>query len=345
MGRYRHLSIEEREEIMCLRREGEGVGQIAREIGRDKSTVSRELGRNSCRAGSDRPYYRASAAQRRYEARRLRCRRPRLLDDPGLGPLVQRKILEDRWSPEQISDRLRLERGRGVVSASTIYRAVNGRRLDTPELRGTARGMRARLRRRGKRRRRRGEEERGGKIRVSHELSERPGEACRRERPGDWEGDTVVGRGSGPCLVTLVDRRSRLLAGGRAAARTKDAVADVEVATLRGQPCETVTPDRGKEFADHARVTREVGAEFYFCTRTTRGRRARSRTPTASSGSTSPRAPTSPSSPTGRWRRCAMRSTTGLASAWDGGRRGRSTTGRRCTCYENSRHNDRDEKF
>ena len=265
MGRYRHLSIEEREEIMCLRREGEGVGQIAREIGRDKSTVSRELGRNSCRAGSDRPYYRASAAQRRYEARRLRCRRPRLLDDPGLGSLVQREILEDRWSPEQISGRLRLERGRGVVSASTIYRAVNDRRLDTPELARTARGMRGRLRHRGKRRRRRGEGETRGKIRVSHELSERPAEADRRERPGDWEGDTVVGRGSGPCLVTLVDRRSRLLAGGRAAARTKDAVADVEVAALRGQPCETVTPDRGKEFADHARATRETGSEFYFC--------------------------------------------------------------------------------
>ena len=53
--------------------------------------------------------------------------------------------------------------------------------------------------------------------------------------------------------------------GWHAAAHTKEAVADVEVAALRGQPRETVTPDRGKEFADHARVTREVGAEFYFC--------------------------------------------------------------------------------
>lgn len=265
MGRYRHLSIEEREEIMCLRREGAGVGRIAREIGRDKSTVSRELSRNSCRRGAPGEFYRASTAQRRSEERGLRCRRRRLLDDPSLRSLVQSMILVNRWSPEQIAGRLALERGRGVVSAATIYRAVNDRRLDTPEMRGTARGMRGRLRHRGKRRHRRGEVERRGKIRVSHELRERPAEADRRERLGDWEGDTVVGRGSGPCLVTLVDRRSGYLRGGRAASHTKAAVADVEVAALSGVPALTVTPDRGAEFADWPRVASETGAEFYFC--------------------------------------------------------------------------------
>ena len=89
MGRYRHLSIEEREDIMCLRGRGEGVGQIAREIGRDKSTVSRELSRNSCRRGAPGEFYRASTAQRRSEERGLRCRRRRLLDDPSLRSLVQ----------------------------------------------------------------------------------------------------------------------------------------------------------------------------------------------------------------------------------------------------------------
>ena len=265
MGRYRHLSIEEREEIMCLRREGAGVGDIARAIRRDKSTVSRELRRNAYRDAGLRPRYRASTAQRRYEARRARCRRPRLLDDPGLRSLVQRKILEDHWSPEQVAGRVALEEGGRRVSASTIYRAINDRRLDTPRMRGTRRGMRGRLRHRGKRRHRRGEEERRGKIRVSHELRERPAEADRRERLGDWEGDTVVGRGAGPCLVTLVDRRSGYLAGGRASSHTKAAVADVEVAALSGVPALTVTPDRGAEFADWPRVTSETGAEFYFC--------------------------------------------------------------------------------
>lgn len=264
MGRYTHLTIEEREDIMCLRREGAGVGRIAREIGRDKSTVSRELRRNACRAGSDRPFYRASTAQRRYEERRLGCRRPRLLDDPSLRSLVQRKILEDRWSPEQVAGRIGLEAGGRAVSAATIYRAVNARELDTPGMRGTRRGMRGRLRHRGKRRCR-GEEGRKGKVRVDHELAERPPEASSRSRLGDWECDAVIGRSGGPCLVALVDRRSGYLRGGRAAARTKAAVADVEIAALSGVPALTVTPDRGTEFADRPRVKEATGAELCFC--------------------------------------------------------------------------------
>lgn len=265
MGRYHHLSIEEREEIMCLRREHESIGEIARRIGRDKSTVSRELARNSCGRGAANEYYRASTAQRRYGERRLACRRRRLLDDPALRSLVQRRIIEDRWSPEQIAGRIRLETGRAAVSASTIYRAINGRRLDTPELARTSRGIAGRLRHKGKRRRRRGEGERRGKAPVDREISERPAEASSRSRLGDWEADTVAGRGSGPCLVTMVDRMSGLLEGGRAAGRRKADVADVEVAALSRQPSLTVTPDRGMEFADWARVKAATGATFYFC--------------------------------------------------------------------------------
>lgn len=265
MGRYGHLSIEEREEIMCLRREHRGVREIARKIGRDKSTVSRELARNSCRRGSRGEFYRASTAQRRYEERRSRCRRPRLLDDPALRALVQRKIVEDRWSPEQVAGRIALETGGRAVSAATIYRAINGRALDTPGMRATGRGMRGHLRHRGKRRRRGGKEERRGRIRVDHELADRPAEADGRSRLGDWEADTVVGRGSGPCLVTMVDRRSGLLEGGRAAAHRAAEVADVEIAALSRQPRLTVTPDRGKEFADWPRVKEATGAPFYFC--------------------------------------------------------------------------------
>lgn len=100
---------------------------------------------------------------------------------------------------------------------------------------------------------------------MAHELSERPPEADARSRLGDWEADTVVGRGSGPCLVTLVDRRSRFLAGGKASAHGAEEVARVETESLRGQPLRSVTPDRGKEFARHACVTAELGVEFYLC--------------------------------------------------------------------------------
>ena len=79
MGHHVHLALREREDIMLMRRDGRGVSEIARAVGRDKSTVSRELKRNSC----DR-FYRASAAQWRYAARRAACRRRRILGRRGI---------------------------------------------------------------------------------------------------------------------------------------------------------------------------------------------------------------------------------------------------------------------
>lgn len=260
MRRYSHLSAGERDEIAGLRREGAGVGEIARRIGRDKSTVSRELARNG-RGGR----YGAATAQRRADARRAACRPHRRLDDPGLRAEVALRIRDLRWSPQQVDGRMRREAGGAcVVSLSTIYRAIARGELDPPGC-APAERTRRRLRRRGRRARRRGEERRG-KIRVSHELAERPAEAGARERVGDWEADTVRGGPSRACLVTLVDRRTRLLVGGLSPSAGAADVADAEVRALAGRPLETITPDRGKEFATHADVTARLGGvQFYFC--------------------------------------------------------------------------------
>ena len=84
MGHCSHLSIEEREDVMLLGRQHKGVREIARAIGRDKSTVSGELARNSS-ATDAAPYHRASTARRKCERRRGRCRRQSLMGDPVLG--------------------------------------------------------------------------------------------------------------------------------------------------------------------------------------------------------------------------------------------------------------------
>ena len=262
MGRYSHLTIEEREDVMCLRRQGKGVSEIAREIHRDKSTVSRELARNSCAASTARPWYRASTAQRRYEARREACRRPRLLDDPERLELVRGHVLEGRWSPEQLEGRIRLERPDLAVSDTTIYRAIGSGALDRCV---GGRRASARLRRGGRRGKCRDGSELRGKIKVSHELSERPAEAGARSRVGDWEGDTVAGRAGGACLVTMVARMSGYLAGRKSPSKRKGDVRGAMVESMRGHAVETVTLDRGKEFAEHALFTEAVGAECYFC--------------------------------------------------------------------------------
>ena len=258
MRHYKHLSADERDRIAELHARHEKVSSIARDIGRDKSTVSRELARNG-RHGR----YGALKAQERADERRKACRPKRRLDDPALAREVRSRIVDGRWSPEQIDGRLRLERGRCVVSFATIYRAVNEGRMDAPGARGSE-PVRRHLRRKGKKARR-GREETRGRIRISHGISERPAEAGERSRLGDWEDDTVVGP-KGACLVGIVDRASRLLVGGKAGAHTAEAVGRVEVASLRGRPLETVTPDRGKEFANHAQVSEALGGvQFYFC--------------------------------------------------------------------------------
>ncbi len=109
-----------------------------------------------------------------------------------------------------------------------------------------------------------GPEERRGKIPGMRPISERPAEAKGRSRLGDWEGDTVVGKGGGACLVTLVDRTSGLLEGGRAGGHNKAEVARTEEESLgRQAEVRTLTLDRGKEFAGFAEVVR-VGVVTYF---------------------------------------------------------------------------------
>lgn len=260
MRRYRHLSAEERDRIaeMHARHEG-GVSAIAAAIGRNKSTVSGEIARNG-RNGR----YGAIAAQLRSDARRKACGPRKRLSDPALAAEVRRRIVDDRRSPGQIDGRSRLERGgRYVVSFSTIYRAVNAGEPDPPQAAPEER-VRGRLRRRG-RRPRRGREETRGRIKVDHEVSERPREADARSRLGDWEDDAVVGPAPA-CPVTMTDRASRPLVGGRARAHSSAEVAKAEVRALAGRPLETVTPDRGKEFANHREVSRAPGGvPFYFC--------------------------------------------------------------------------------
>lgn len=258
MCHYRHLSPQERDCIATLHAEGRSIGYIAGATGRDKSTICRELKRNG-RHGR----YGACAAQRRAEARHGRCRPKRRLSDPALAQKVRSLIMDEHWSPDEIDGRLRLGNGgRCVVSLSTIYREIHAGALDPPEA-GPEGRVRRHLRRKGRRIRRKRPETRG-KIRISHTVEERPAEADARSRLGDWEDDTVVGPGP-VCLLVLADRASRLLLAGRCR-HDSASVSGAEVALLGGRPLETVTPDRGKEFAGHADVTDALGGvQFYFC--------------------------------------------------------------------------------
>ena len=256
---YKHLSITERELLLIHLTQGLSLCRIARLLGRNKSTISRELARNP----GD---YLPSKAQARYRRRRKKCCPHKLLENPELFALVKKMFLDRHWSPEQIAARLKLENYPKQISYKTIYRAIYATMFDTPEQKRSEgnRGARRKLRHRGKPRRPKGYVSNRGKIPISHELSERPIEANERMRFGDWEADTIVGFNRKSGLLTLVDRRSRFLKCEKLARLGSKEVQTAMIGALQGQPLHSITPDRGREFQLHGNVTAALGVEFYF---------------------------------------------------------------------------------
>lgn len=262
MSHYKHITPEEREKILVLRSQDCTITFIANVIRRNKSTISRELKRNAVDSR-----YSAVAAQAAYEQRRRNCHPQKKLTDPVVFGKVREKFLEHQWSPEQISQRLKLEKANFAISYSTIYRGIYAGMFDTKKERDSSgnRGAIRKLRHRGKARHTKDYVEKRGKIVISNDLSERPYAATERSRLGDWEGDTVAGKKNGACLVTLADRKSRFLLSKKSDKKTSSFVRDAIVECLKGQPLHSITPDRGKEFSKHAEVSAVLNdVPFYF---------------------------------------------------------------------------------
>jgi IS30 family transposase len=311
-GRY--LSFVEREEIALLRARGTGVREIARQLGRSPSTISRELRRNAATRGGGLEYW-ATTAQWHADMRARRPKPAKLAVNPELRRYVQDRLSgavqrpdgimvdgpqvkwigrsrgrrNDRrwawsWSPEQISNRLRLDFPDDQsmrVSHEAIYQSlyVQGRGALRRELTACLRTGRAlrvpRARVRGR-----------GKSFVTEEvmISERPAEAEDRAVPGHWEGDLILGLGSS-AIGTLVERSSRFTMllqlapldrrggprakngpalTGHGAEAVRDAIADA-IRTLPEQLRRSLTWDQGAEMAQHAQLRIDTGLEVYFC--------------------------------------------------------------------------------
>jgi len=259
-GRY--LSLAEREEIALGLAREESYRVIGARIGRPASTVSREVARNGP-AGR----YRAVRAQALAELRGRRPKTAKLAGNAGLRGWVQAK-LESKWSPEEISARLRLEfpgRAEMRVSHETIYQSlyVQGRGALRRELAASLRTGRA------LRKPRRKQGERRGKIPAMVNISERPAEAADRAVPGHWEGDLLAGAAGRSAIGTLVERATRFtllvpLPAGRDAAAVADALTPV-IAGLPAAVRRSLTWDQGWEMRAHARIAVAADCEIFFC--------------------------------------------------------------------------------
>jgi IS30 family transposase len=255
------LSPAEREEISRGLLAGESCRLISRRLGRAPSTVSREV-----RANGGRRRYRAWRAELARDRRARRPRRAKLARDPRLRRLIE-QLLAERWSPQQIAQRLRHDHPDEPemwVSHETIYQSlfVQGRGALRAELRRCLRSGRAH-------RRPANRLKPSGQLRDMVLISERPAEVEDRAVPGHWEGDLLMGKLNRSAIGTLVERQTRYvllvaLPGGRSPEHVRAALAE-RILTLPEQLRRTLTWDRGKEMAQHVQFTLDTGIQIYFC--------------------------------------------------------------------------------
>lgn len=245
---YTHFTHDERICLHNFLKEGLSIREIARRLGRSPSTISREIKRNSSPKGYN--HWRAqivTICRRRYEHRTVL--------KPGT-PQYDYALekLRDKWPPEAIAHRFRLEHPGQMLSTSTIYRAVR---------RGTFPGISARenLRRRGKNR---NYVHHDTAIRPTRLIPEWPDAIKARGRLGDFEGDTVYGGIGKGLLVTLVDRRSRFLLAGKLSSRNAAETRAVMQQLLAEHTVRSISLDNGTEFAEFRLLEEHIGAPVYF---------------------------------------------------------------------------------
>jgi IS30 family transposase len=258
----RALTLEGREEISRGLVAGLSLRQIAAQLGRSPSTISREIGRNGGRMK-----YRAMAADSRSWQQACRLKPCLLASNQALQAVVAEKLAQ-HWSPQQVSGWLEVEYPDDEamrVSHETIYRSlfIQARGVLKRELLETLRSRR--LMRRAKTSTTEGQPR--GQIIDAVSIRERPAEIEDRAVPGHWEGDLLSG-GKNTHVATLVERRSRFLMLVQVDGKDTGSVVDALVRQVQQLPqglMSSLTWDRGMELAQHKRFAVAADVAVYFC--------------------------------------------------------------------------------
>jgi len=257
---YNHLTMDERNVIYRMQWQGYSDAEIARCLGRHRSTIGRECKRNRSCVG---PYDPSTAQALANSRRRAHLRRPKTGHRRLMAYVTER--LQAGWSPEQIAGRLSHHGPAALegatLSHTTIYRWIWSDPQRAAQLRPFLRIARK------PRRKPYGKPSRRGQIAGKRSIDERPPQANERRRLGDWEGDTVVGKGRKGYLLTCVDRASRYLIARKVKTCTAESVADrlkQTIGTLPASKRQSLTLDNGREFARPVDLERRLSIKIFF---------------------------------------------------------------------------------
>ena len=260
MKSYTHFTLSERKYLQKLLSDGLSMRKIAAILERSPSSVSREIRRNKAafrpHGKPDNLYwYNHWRAQNLYIRRRREQHRRALLPNTEEWSFILNG-LHQYWSPESICGRWQLlYPDRHQLSVSTIYRYIY--RGELPNI-----APKTHLRRRGKRHQTRNANY--NTIQPDHIIPQWPTSIKRRERIGDWEGDTVYGAVGKGLLVTLVDRKSRYLCAGLLHNRVAQTTKDVIVRLLSDKPVHSISLDNGSEFSEFHIIEEILHTTVYF---------------------------------------------------------------------------------
>jgi len=247
---YTQLTEEHRIEIYALKKAGVRQSQIATQIGCHPSTISNELKRNTGQRG----YRPKQAHEKALQRRKAKV-------STHITTLTWHRVemlTRQAFSPEQIGGRLALE-GQQTVSHESIYQHIYTDKAQGGDLHRFLRCQKAR-------RKRYGSNSRRGTIPNRVSIDDRPKVVDERSRMGDWEGDTIIGKGHSGAIVSLVDRLSRYTLlhqlPGKQAVPVRDAIIHL-LMPFKARAL-TITFDNGLEFAKHEDITKALDVDIYF---------------------------------------------------------------------------------
>ncbi len=264
----RYLSQDERIEIADLRQCGLSIREIASQLGRAPSTVSRELRRDCVRGRRYQPY----RAHREAIVKRARDHKRRVEINELLRDAVA-DLLAQRWSPQQIARHLRAKypgSSEMQLCHESIYQAVyqpGSVLLRTPRVPSPQQSP-LRTGRQHRRAQQRLTRRRPRFDQPMRSVHERPFEPADRSQAGHWEGDLIIGKDQASAIGTLVERTTRTIRLLHMPTRDGDALHASITARMADLPTEllrSITWDQGSEMARHLSITRDLGADVYFC--------------------------------------------------------------------------------